>query len=335
MQKPETKVNCTSTLFFARLGAIKQQELRQYCEKFGDVKDVTIITDSKTMKSKGCGFVKFVNHVSAKKCLDASQKHIDPSKKGWVVEWAKSTQIKEIDLDKFTLYITGITKEICTEEKLRNKFSKYGQIESITIPTVNGTVQYAFICFSTTEAAANALNNENGTDWDGNVLVVEYSEATESKRIRRQKASMKKLGFPTDMFPVISPICSPMISMNMGFNDNEDKENSPTNSSVDDNMSYILGQKKEEEQQEEENIVGDEIADEDILDILLSHPTTPMNFPVSKSASPFWDMGCSDGEENPSEENLSILNELRSAKDQNDEETVATEVPHFVHSLLM
>ena len=206
------KVNCTSTLFFARLGLMKQQDLRAYCEKYGDVKDVTIITDPKTMKSKGCGFVKFVTHIAAKRCLEASQNHCEPGKKPWVVEWAKSTQIKEKDLDKFTLYITGITKDICTEENLRERFGHYGQIESITIPTVNGNIQYAFICFATKESAAEALNNENGSEWFGNIMSVEYSEATESKRIRRQKASMKKLGIPPEMYPVISPIISPIVS---------------------------------------------------------------------------------------------------------------------------
>jgi len=328
MQKQETKVNCTSTLFFARLGTIKQPELRAYCEKFGDVKDVTIITDPKTMKSKGCGFVKFLNHLSAKKCLDASQKHTDPTKKNWVVEWAKSTQIKEIDLDKFTLYITGVTKEICTEENLRERFGRYGQIESITIPTVNGNVQYAFICFATTEAAAAALNAENGSDWDGNVLIVEYSEATESKRIRRQKASMKKLGFPTEMFPVFSPICSPLINI-------------PDNDQAsDDDISDVVPEKEERvdneednQEEEEEAIVADEINDGDILDILLSHPTTPMGYCISQSASPFWDMGGESEEEGSGD--LSFLDGLINPTNTDHENGVTTEVPQFVNSLLM
>ena len=482
MSKTETtKVNCTSTLFFARLGTLKQQDLRAYCEKYGDVKDVTIITDSKTMKSKGCGFVKFVTHIAANKCLEASQNHCEPGKKPWVVEWAKSTQIKEKDLDKFTLYITGITKEICTEENLRERFSKYGQIESITIPTVNGNVQYAFICFSTKESAADALINENGSEWDGNMLSVEYSEATESKRIRRQKASMKKLGIPPEMYPVISPIISPIVSPlipmsyendNFGYNNfsNSYQMGNSLNGSYQENneindISDLLGnggnytnstsiysiqktnplgketklmskdsfdqkspksiqrEKKKQKQQiisppniyappfhpshssssannsfgnsngslnnsyngsysnsnnnsfnssytssgtyqynatytptyqmnnhnnfnpynnsheqeeQDNNIYENEIDDGDLLDILLSHPQTPMNYPISKSASPFWDMGGNSDEENNEIENLSFLEELKNTKgdEENVEETISTEVPHFVKSLL-
>ena len=54
------KVNCTTTLFFARLGTTKEEELKQYCERYGKIKDLTLIIDKETNKTKGCGFVKFL-----------------------------------------------------------------------------------------------------------------------------------------------------------------------------------------------------------------------------------------------------------------------------------
>ncbi|KAL7716495.1 RNA recognition motif domain containing protein [Entamoeba marina] len=314
------KVNSTSTLFFARLGAVKQHELKQYCEQFGHVKDVTIITDSKTMKSKGCGFVKFLSHASASRCLDVSQQHhSENTKKSWVVEWAKSTQIKEIDLDKYTIYITGLTPRTCTEESIRLRFNCYGTIEKITVPMANGQLPYAFIRYVTDDAAAKAIHSENGKEWDNSILIVEYSEAMESKRIRRQKASIKKLGFAS-LFPSlpITPVCSPLIPMSM--ESEEESENESEESSE---------ESSESNSTENEAFTPTEgYGEDDILDILLSHSNSPMGFSISKPTSPFWDPIDEIGEPEDSSD-LPVFRELRDSQD-----SIPVEVPSFVHSLL-
>ncbi|ELP92111.1 RNA-binding protein, putative [Entamoeba invadens IP1] len=187
------KVNCTTTLFFARLGNVRKDELKCYCEQFGPVKDISVMVDQDTQKPKGCGFVKFMTHEDAKRCVEEAPKKNkgDPIKKNWVIEWAKSSQIKEGDLDKTTLYISNLNKETNVEDMLRAKFGMYGVIEKITrIENAKGS--FAFVKYDKMESAVEAINKENGKWWCGNLIVVEFSETIESKRSRRQKATMKK-----------------------------------------------------------------------------------------------------------------------------------------------
>lgn len=198
------KVNCTTTLFFARLGQLSKDELKEYCEMYGPVKDVSIMFDPTTKKHKGCGFVKFVTHEDAKRCVEeAPQRNKnDPAKKNWVIEWAKSSQIKEGDLDKRTVYISNLTPANNSEDLLRRRFEEFGPIEKITnIENMKGS--FAFIKFERMESAVEAINRVNGTEWMGSRIVLEFSETMESKRTRRQKATLKKQ-FMTSHKPVYS-----------------------------------------------------------------------------------------------------------------------------------
>ena len=187
------KVNCTTTLFFARLGNLKPEDLKAYCEQFGPVKDVSIIYDPETQKSKGCGFVKFMTHEGAQRCLQEAPavNQTDPVRRYWVVEWAKSSQIKETDLDKTTIYVTGLSVRNSSEACIRGKFGIYGEIEKVTVVD-NAKGVFAFVKFRSMESAAAAINEENGKSWCGNLIVVEFSETIQSKRSRRQKATLKK-----------------------------------------------------------------------------------------------------------------------------------------------
>ncbi|KAL7714029.1 RNA recognition motif domain containing protein [Entamoeba marina] len=187
------KVNCTTTLFFARLGTTTKNELEKFCNLYGPVKDITMMIDNETQKAKGCAFVKFMTHEDAQKCVnEAPHKNAnDATRRGWVIEWAKSSAIKENDLDKTTIYISCLNELNHNEEALHEKFSKYGDIEKISIPE-NNKARIAFIRFKSMENAAAAINGENGKLWMGKLLVVEFSETIQSKRARRQKATLKK-----------------------------------------------------------------------------------------------------------------------------------------------
>ena len=191
--KEAVKVNCTTTLFFARIGSATKEELIEYCEQFGPIKDISLMIDSETQKPKGCAFVKFMKYENAERCINDGNKmnRQDSSRKNWVIEWAKSSQIKEENLDKTTIYITNLNERTKSEEKIEGKFSEYGIIERITL-VENTKGIFAFVKFDKVESAVDAINKENGTEWEGTRIVVEFSEAMESKRNRRQKATMKK-----------------------------------------------------------------------------------------------------------------------------------------------
>jgi heterogeneous nuclear ribonucleoprotein A1/A3 len=50
--------------------ATNDSSLREACERFGQLEEVRVITDRDTGRSKGFGFVTFVNEDDAMKCKD-------------------------------------------------------------------------------------------------------------------------------------------------------------------------------------------------------------------------------------------------------------------------
>ncbi|ELP91333.1 RNA-binding protein, putative [Entamoeba invadens IP1] len=173
-----------TTLFFARLGAsMKEQVLKDYCKHYGEVVDVTMVCDRETKKNKGCAFVKFKTSEEAQQCLSSFENLQDNH---WIVEWAKSTQIRDSDLDKKTLYITGISNTKATDTDVYDHFSQYGIVEKVTVVGKDADFPpYAFVKFTDEKSANLALKNENGKKWDGEVLIIQFSETLESKKSRR------------------------------------------------------------------------------------------------------------------------------------------------------
>ena len=174
-----------STLFFARLGPMmKEEHLKDICSEYGEVEEVTMVCDRETKRSKGCAFVKFKSADDAKQCLSAMSEITN--KHHWIIEWAKSTQIRDTDLDKRTLYITGLTNENADDQSVYDYFSEYGTVEKVTVVGKNADFPpYAFVKFTDERYASNALKNENGKYWNGNQLIIQYSETLESKKSRR------------------------------------------------------------------------------------------------------------------------------------------------------
>ena len=197
-------MNCTTTIFIARIGNRTENTIRKIFSYYGEILEVTILKDGE--KNKCCGFIKFKRIDDAVRCVTEAKenKGVFRTNKKMIVEWAKSSQIKESDLDKTTLYITGM--DSCTEEYIYEKMSPYGQITKITIPKTDQN--YIFVKYEHEEDAQKAKEGEDGQRWNGKRIVIEYSEAQSSKRNRRQKATMKKfqqflggLSCPTSPLP--------------------------------------------------------------------------------------------------------------------------------------
>jgi RNA recognition motif-containing protein len=59
----------------------KDNDLKKMFEEFGEIEDCVIITDNKTRRSKGFGFVTFVNSEDAKDAVDSmNEKEIEGRK---------------------------------------------------------------------------------------------------------------------------------------------------------------------------------------------------------------------------------------------------------------
>ncbi|ELP90493.1 RNA-binding protein, putative [Entamoeba invadens IP1] len=197
-------MNSATTIFVARIGKRDEASLKRLCSNYGEVSEVTLLSEGK--KSKACGFVKFRRVADAMKCVSDAKEHkgVFSDNTKIVVEWAKSSQIKDCDLDKTTLFINGM--KTCDEQYIRSKLSMYGLIERVTIP--RGEQVYAFVKFANTESASMAKANEDGKYWNGQQVIIEYSEAMSSKRMRRQKATMKMFN---SFFEHISAPTSPVL----------------------------------------------------------------------------------------------------------------------------
>ena len=66
---------------------------------------------------------------------------------------------------------------ITPEDTIKDKFSKYGEIQEFKMPTKNGRPSgVAFILYSTSKEAQKAIKGENNQEVDGRKLGVDLSK---------------------------------------------------------------------------------------------------------------------------------------------------------------
>ncbi|XP_041086261.1 heterogeneous nuclear ribonucleoprotein D0-like isoform X3 [Polyodon spathula] len=120
-----------------------KKDLKDYFCKFGEVVDCTLKLDPITGRSRGFGFVLFkeadsVDKVMVQKEHKLNGKVIDPKK-------AKAMKTKE-PVKK--VFVGGLSPDT-PEEKIREYFGGYGEVESIELPMENKTNKRRGFCFIT------------------------------------------------------------------------------------------------------------------------------------------------------------------------------------------
>jgi len=179
------KVN--TSLFCAKIPkSLTNAVFREMCERFGIVERVAIMLDPTTYESKGCAFVKYMYKEDAREAL----KHLQNENPRWMIDWSKSTkEFDKWDLDRLTLYVGGIARGI-TEEMVREKFAKYGNLEYVTYvkPQPDELKDgYAFVRYSDKISAAKALENEGNSEWFGRHIRVDYPDPPSVKEEKKKK----------------------------------------------------------------------------------------------------------------------------------------------------
>ncbi|XP_041754809.1 heterogeneous nuclear ribonucleoprotein D0 isoform X2 [Coregonus clupeaformis] len=120
-----------------------KMDLKDYFSKFGEVVDCTLKLDPTTGRSRGFGFVLFkaadsVDKVVLQKNHKLNGKVIDPKK-------AKAMKNKE-PIRK--VFVGGLSPDT-PEEKIREYFGTFGEVESIELPMETKTNKRRGFCFIT------------------------------------------------------------------------------------------------------------------------------------------------------------------------------------------
>lgn len=165
---------------------IETQTLKEAFAPFGEISNCRIVRDPQTLKSKGYAFVSFVKKSEAEAAISSMNgqwlgsrsirtnwstrkpppprserpRHPNSSKPNYEEVYAQSSPTN------CTVYCGGFTNGI-SEELITKTFSPFGAISEIRVFKDKG---YAFIKFTTKEAATHAIEATHNTEINGSVV---------------------------------------------------------------------------------------------------------------------------------------------------------------------
>ncbi|CAH2265187.1 nucleolysin TIAR [Pararge aegeria] len=188
--QPKTDTSNHHHIFVGDLSPeIETHILREAFAPFGEISNCRIVRDPQTLKSKGYAFVSFVKKADAEAAIQAmngqwlGSRSIrtnwstrKPPTKGPNEGAPSSKRVKQPTFDEVynqssptntTVYCGGFTSNIITEELMQSTFSQFGQIQDVRVFRDKG---YAFIRFTTKEAAAHAIEATHNTEISGHTV---------------------------------------------------------------------------------------------------------------------------------------------------------------------
>ncbi|MCJ1262721.1 hypothetical protein MMC22_002591 [Lobaria immixta] len=170
---------------------VDEDWLTREFERFGELSSVRVISDKNTGRSKGFGYVEFVNSDSAAKAqkelhgtsidnrainVDFSTPRPDAGGAGGYKERTK-TYGDQRSPPSDTLFVANIAFE-ATENTIAEEFGKHGSVIGVRLPTSmdDGNPKgFGYVQFSSVEEASEALNNMSGATICGRPIRLDFS----------------------------------------------------------------------------------------------------------------------------------------------------------------
>ncbi|KAI3883107.1 hypothetical protein MKX03_012507 [Papaver bracteatum] len=179
---------------------VTEELLTEKFSKYGKITHLAIMKDGNS-KSKGFGFVNFDSHDEAKKAMEATNGMQIGSKVLYVGRAQKKAERAKILHDQFeerrkeqvqkfkgsNVYVKNIDESV-NDEELRSIFSKCGTITSAKIMLDEKGIRkgFGFVCFTTIEAAYQAVNGLHGYMLHRKPLYVAFAQKKEERRTQLQ-----------------------------------------------------------------------------------------------------------------------------------------------------
>lgn len=182
--QPKTDTSQHHHIFVGDLSPeIETETLREAFAPFGEISNCRIVRDPQTLKSKGYAFVSFVKKAEAENAIISmngqwlgsrsirtnwSTRKPPPPRE--MVKGIKSASGKTADYEEIynktsatntTVYCGGFPQNFITDEIIHKHFGQFGAIHDIRVFKDKG---YAFIKFTTKEAAAHAIEGTNNSE---------------------------------------------------------------------------------------------------------------------------------------------------------------------------
>ncbi|KAL8936061.1 MAG: hypothetical protein Q9211_004367 [Gyalolechia sp. 1 TL-2023] len=170
---------------------VDEEWLAREFEGHGEIKSTRIVTDRETGRSRGFGYVEFVNPsdgVKAHKALKetmidgrtinldfAGAKKDKPAAGG---NQERSNKYgDQLNEPSSTIFCANLAFG-ATEDDVSNAFSEHAPVTAVRIPTDMNTGQpkgFAYVQFSTTEEATTAFEGMTGASINGRTIRIDYA----------------------------------------------------------------------------------------------------------------------------------------------------------------
>ncbi|KAL9653493.1 hypothetical protein ABK040_002126 [Willaertia magna] len=223
-----------TNVFVKNLDAsVDDNELKDLFSKFGEIQSAVVMKDNNG-KSKQFGFINFVDHAAAVIAVDELNEKEYKGKKLFVGRAQKKSErrpklkehfqkLKQEWVNKYkglNLYVKNLDDSV-DDARLRQEFSKFGEIYSATVMVDEKTKQsknFGFVCFTTPEAANKALTEMNGHMMGSKPLYVNFAQPKELRKAQleaQHNARKQQHMVGPHMFP---PQVAPQVFFQQGTN---------------------------------------------------------------------------------------------------------------------